>query len=79
LGAKGVSEGGLAVTTDGLNGAGLKGFLAKLLFFFVGRLFVDVGITPVIVSLKIIWGGFPTEIAIDALTINVELAFRLIR
>src|SRR4029077_6806073 len=50
------------------------GFLAESLFFRRLWLFIDVGMTAVVVPFEIGRRGFPAQIAIDALIIDVEFA-----
>src|SRR5205807_4019951 len=61
-----------AVVTDGFDGATFHRFLAKR--FFLGRLglLVNEGVSAVVVAFVIRRRGFPAEVAVDALIVDVE-------
>jgi len=64
----------LAVVADGFNGAAFEGFHAQRGIFFSFRLLVDKGIATFVVPGKERRRGLATEITVDALLIDVELA-----
>jgi hypothetical protein len=62
------------VVSDRFDRATFHCFLAKTFFFGRLGLFVDVGVTAVVVPLKISGRSFPAKIAVDALLIDIEFA-----
>jgi len=62
-----------AVFTDRFYGATLECFDAELDFFFGGRLLMDERVTTIIVAREKKRSGFATEIAVNALLIDVEI------
>jgi hypothetical protein len=64
----------LSVVADGFYGAGVHGFLALRLFFLARRLAEDEGEGLLLVALKVVGGGDPANVAIDALRVHVVLA-----
>src|SRR4051812_26410210 len=68
-----------AVAPDCFNRATFHGFLAKGLFLRTLGLLVNVGMTAVVVAFEIRRGRFAAEIAIDALIIDVEFSFHILR
>jgi hypothetical protein len=64
----------VSVIPDRFHRATLHRLLAKRLFFRSLRLLVNVGMAPVVVALEIGRRGFPAQIAIDALIIDVKFA-----
>lgn len=67
-----------AVVADGFDRATFHRFLAESLFFGAFRLLVDVGVTSVVIAGEIGRSGLATQIAIDALVIDVELALDVV-
>ena len=63
-----------AVISDGLDRTAFHGFFALGFLFGRGRLLEDVGIAAVVITGKIIGGGFAAQITVDALVIDVVLA-----
>jgi hypothetical protein len=64
-----------AVVADCFDRATFHRFFAESFFFWRLRLFIDVGVSPVIVPFEIGRRGFTAQIAIDALVIDVEFAW----
>jgi hypothetical protein len=64
----------VTVVADGLDRAAFLGFFALRLLFGRARLFIDKGIAAVIVAFEIVGSGFATEVAVDALVIDVEFS-----
>lgn len=67
------------VVTNRFDGATLFGLFAARLFFRRFRLFEHVGITAILVALKVIRRRFATEIAINALVVDVIFAGGILR
>jgi hypothetical protein len=68
-------RGGLsAVIADRLDRAALFRFLAAGFLFRVLRLFINVGITSIVIPFEIIGSSFPAKIAVNALIIDVVIA-----
>ena len=65
---------GVAVITDRFNWATFHRLSRLGEFFGIDRLFEDVGVPFILGTGEIVWCGFATEIAIDTLAIDVELA-----
>jgi len=63
----------LAVVADGFDRAAFEGFHALLDPFFGSRLFVDEGITAVLIAGKVVGRGFAAQITINALLVHVKL------
>ena len=61
-----------AVVTDRFDRATFHRFLAKAFFFGRFRLFVNVGMTAVVVAFEIRGRGLSTQIAVDALFIDIK-------
>lgn len=68
-----------AVVANGLDRTAFLGFFAASFFFGVFRLLVHERIAAIIVAFEIIRGRFATEIAINALIIDVILAGSVFR
>ena len=68
-----------AVVTDRFDRATFHRFLAKAFFFGRFRLFVNVGMTAVVVAFEIRGRGLSTQIAVDALFIDIKFARRILR
>ena len=66
--------GGLAVVADGFDGAAFHGFFAQLFFVGRGGLFVNDGVTAIVIAFEVGRGGFATEIAINALIVDEVFA-----
>src|SRR5438067_2134032 len=68
-----------AIIPDSLHRATFHGFLA--LGFLIGafRLFFHIRVAPVIIPCKILRRGFTTQVAIDALIVDVVLARHVFR
>jgi len=64
----------VAVVADGFDRAAFEGFHALSRFLFVLRLLENVGISLVVGSLEVVRCGFAAQVAVDALTVDVELA-----
>lgn len=64
----------VAVVANGFDRAAFEGFHALSGFFFVLRLFENVGISLVVGSLEVVRCGFTAQVAVDALTVDVEFA-----
>ena len=63
-----------AVVTDGFDGATFHRFLAKGLFFGRLGLLVNEGVSAVVVAFIIRGCRLPTEIAVDALIVDVKFS-----
>ena len=61
-----------AVVADGFNRAAFHRFFAHRFLLRILRLFVNVGVSAVVVPLEIGRRGFAAQIAIDALIIDVK-------
>jgi hypothetical protein len=59
------------VVADGFNRATFLGFLAACLFIGRGRLFIDKGISAVLIAFEIIGRGFAAQVAVNALVVHV--------
>lgn len=64
----------VAVVSDGFDRATFEGFHALLFFFGVFGLLDHVGVASVLIARKILRRGFPAQVAVDALLIDIELA-----
>jgi hypothetical protein len=64
----------LSVIPNRFYGATFLGLSAAGFFLGIFWLFVDEGIAAVVVAFKIVRGSFATEIAVNALIIDVEFA-----
>jgi hypothetical protein len=62
-----------AVVSDRFYGTTLHCFPAKVFFLWSRRLLVYVGIAPVVAAREIGGCGFPAQIAVDALVIDIEV------
>jgi hypothetical protein len=66
-----------AVVSDRFYGTTLHCFLANGFFLWCRRLLIDVGISVVVAAREIVRCGFPAQIAIDALVIDVDFSFNI--
>src|SRR5215216_1718665 len=66
---------GVSVVADGFYGTALKGFHAQRNLFFGRRLFMDKGIPTFIVAGEKSRSSFATQIAVDALLIDIKLTW----
>src|SRR5438552_465154 len=64
---------------DRFDRAAVHGFVAEGLFLRSFRLFVDERMSAVVIPLVIRGRGFPTEIAVDALVIDIVFSFYVFR
>ena len=64
----------LAVITDGLHRATLKSLIAEFYLGISLGLLVHVGETLVIIAGEEIRSGFAAKVAVDAVTVDIELA-----
>jgi len=64
----------LAVIANSLNRTTLLGFSAARFFFGIFGLLIHEGIAAIVVAFEIIGGRFATEIAVNALIVDVEFA-----
>src|SRR2546426_2810829 len=62
----------LAVVADGFDRATFHRFFAARFFFRILRLFVNVGMSTVIVAFEIRRRGFAAQIAIDTLVVDIK-------
>jgi hypothetical protein len=67
-------RGSLAVVADGLDGAAFEGFRAQGGFLLGRRLFLDVGVAPLVVAREERGRRLSAQVAVDALLVNVEFA-----
>src|SRR5207302_4395737 len=68
-----------AVATDRFDRASFHRFFTKTFFLGRFRLFVNVGVTAVVIALEIRGRSFPAQIAVDALLIDIEFAGGVLR
>jgi hypothetical protein len=68
-----------SVATDGLDWATSQSFFAKSSFLIALRLFVEVRMAAVIITLEVRRGCLAAEIAVDALIIHIVCAFDVVR
>ena len=68
----------LPIIAYGFNGATLHGFVTEFQFLAAFRLLEEIGIPPIIVPSEVIWSRFPAKVTIDALVIDIELAFLIV-
>jgi hypothetical protein len=69
----------VSVVADGLDRAAFLGLFALRLFLRGTRLFIDKGITAIVIAFEIVWRRFATQVAVDALVIDVELSRDVLR
>jgi hypothetical protein len=69
----------LTVAADRFHRTAFHGFLAERFFFGGFRLFVNEGMSAVVISFVIRGRRFPAKVAVDALIIDVELAIYVLR
>ena len=65
------TESVFAVVADGLYWTPFHGLLALRFLFWRGRLFENVGISPIVAAFEISGRGFPAQVAVNALIIHV--------
>src|SRR5438105_7371421 len=63
-----------AIVSDGFDWTAFHRFFTEGLFLRRGWLLIDVGMATIVVAAEIRGRGFPAEIAVDALVIDVELS-----
>src|SRR5438067_11985686 len=68
-----------AVVADRFDRATFHRFLAKAFFFGRFRLLVDVGMAAVVVTFEVRGRGLATQIAVDALLIDIEFPGSIFR
>lgn len=71
--------GRLAVIADRFHGAAGLGFLAETNFFVVLRLLEDVAVATVVVAGEIGGRGLAAKVTVNALIINEEFTFNVLR
>src|SRR3989442_10619022 len=64
----------VSVVADGFDRAAFLGFFALRFLFRRARLFIDKRVAAVIVAFEIVGSGFATEVAVDALVIDVKFS-----
>lgn len=67
------------VAPDRFDWAGRKRFFRKLYFFVGLGLFKNIRVTTIFIPLEVRRGGFAAQITVDALIIDVESAFSVLR
>ena len=67
------------VVADRFNGAAFFGFFALGFFFGAAGLFVNVGVAAVVAAGEVVGRGFATEVAIDALIVDVKFSRDVVR
>ena len=65
---------GVAIISNGLDRAAFLGLFTLRLFLRRTRLVIDEGIAAIVIAFEIIRSGLATQVAVDALVIDVELA-----
>src|SRR6478672_5378633 len=69
----------VAIAANGLDWTSLHSLFAQRFFVRILRLFINIGVTTVVVARKICRRRLPTKVAIDALVINVESTSSILR
>ena len=69
----------VSVTPDRFDGTSSESFFRQLPFFVRLRLFKDIRVPTIFIPLEIRRRGFTAQIAVDALIIDVESAFSVLR
>src|SRR6266851_4301387 len=64
----------VSVVSDGLDRAAFLGLFALRLLLRRTRLFIDERIAAIVVAFEIVRSGFATQVAVNALVIDVEFA-----
>src|SRR5260370_24489146 len=68
------SPSAFAIVADGFDRTSFHGFLAKLLLLRGGRLLKHIGVAAVVAAREISGCGFPAQVAVNALVIDVKLS-----
>ena len=68
-----------AIVADGFDRTSFHGFLAKRLLLRGGRLLKHIGVAAVVAAREISGCGFPAQVAVDALVIDVKLSGHVFR
>ena len=61
-----------AIVADGFDGTTFHRFLAKTFLFRAFRLFVDVGMSAIVIAFEIGRRSFAAQVAVDALFVDIE-------
>src|SRR6202165_3824181 len=73
------SHSAFAIVADGFNRTSFHGFLAKGLLLRGGRWLKHIGVAAVVATREINGCGFPTQVAVNALVIDVKLSGHVFR
>src|SRR6266404_9746797 len=73
------SHSAFAIVADGFDRTSCHGFLAKRLLLRGGRLLKHIGVAAVVAAREISGGGFPAQVAVNALVIAVKLSGHVVR
>src|ERR1700747_2419137 len=68
-----------AIVADGFDWTSLHSFLAKRLLLRGGRLLKHIGVAAVVAAREISGCGFPAQVAVNALVIDVKLSGHVFR
>src|SRR6202030_399304 len=68
-----------AIVADGFNRTSFHGFLAKRLLLRGGRLLKHIGVAAVVAAREISGCGFPAQVAVNALVIDVKFSRHVFR
>jgi hypothetical protein len=73
------SHSAFAIVADGFDRTSFHGFLAKRLLLRGGRLLKHIGVAAVVAAREISGCGFPAQVAVNALVIDVKLSGHVFR
>ena len=73
------SHSAFAIIADGFDRASFHGFLAKRFFLLGARLLKHIGVAAVVAAREISRCGFPAQVAVNALVIDVKLSGHVFR
>src|ERR1700756_2397456 len=73
------SHSAFAIVADGFDRTSFHGVLAKRLLLWGGRLLKHIGVAAVVAAREINGSGFPAQVAVNALVIDVKLSGHVFR
>src|SRR6201997_4786421 len=73
------SPSAFAIVANGFDRTSSHGFLAKRFLLRGGRLLKHIGVAAVVAAREISGGGFPAQVAVNALVIDVKLSGHVFR
>src|SRR5260370_7089746 len=73
------SHSAFAIVADGFDRTSFHGFLAKRVLLRGGRLLKHIGVAAVVAAREISGCGFPAQVAVNALVIDVKLSGHVFR